>query len=781
MSKTPRESLDGDDSRAFSITPDPIATASMSVLPTTASLEQSVKLFKLFEALRNADTNVLSSIMERTNESTDPMMLDGTSILHLAVQISETPMIENVLKISKDKDINTMDREGNTPLHIASLLGRTQIVKLLLDQPGINECIANYHGKTPLDLARNADVFQQLQLATSLYLESIIKTVHGLVIKNAYDQLEELFNDPRNKSTLDVNMTELAIDPLTVETGGSLLHEAARKKDVQLIEMLLLNGADPFRRDRKGKLPQDVTKDDKIKAIFKKSPAVAAAQRGIQERSILGANPTQATANNEVALGSKESREMKGYLKKWTNYTSGFKLRWFVLEDGVLSYYKQQDDAGSACRGAINMRIAKLHMDPKDKLAFDIQGKSSVKYSLKANHQVEAKRWFWALNNAIQHAKDETRVGNRKMSLHSDANNTDRIDVDKGHDASLALSPSVTSQTYTTVGAGSTVNKAMSVDHEGSTYAQSAIGDDSYKPMGRGSDNDNDHADIADHDDDYGDDHSGHEIRPANRDAFNITAQSARLQLDLLAQVSTALQVRTKEQPQLTLSDPSIGNALISYDTAVRNLRTLVVDLLRISKDHEGYWQYKLDREMHVRRLWEESMAKVAKEQEELEGKIGESEDKRRKTRRALREALEANSTPTTMSSSRVAVNASANGSGSMDSSALVEGNAKENTVNSDTQRRKTISHLTNNELSDDESEFEEEFFDAVDAGEIKVVEEMPPATNVEPLHPATVDKTAEREKDIAKSYKGYEDGPRTKLKLDSDNRPKVSLWVCFV
>jgi hypothetical protein len=33
---------------------------------------------------------------------------------------------------------------------------------------------------------------------------------------------------------------------------------------------------------------------------------------------------------------------MKGYLKKWTNYTSGYKLRWFVLEDGVLSYYKHQ-------------------------------------------------------------------------------------------------------------------------------------------------------------------------------------------------------------------------------------------------------------------------------------------------------------------------------------------------------------------------------------------------------------------------------------------------------
>jgi hypothetical protein len=40
---------------------------------------------------------------------------------------------------------------------------------------------------------------------------------------------------------------------------------------------------------------------------------------------------------------------MKGYLKKWTNYTSGYKLRWFVLEDGVLSYYKHQGMSSSLC------------------------------------------------------------------------------------------------------------------------------------------------------------------------------------------------------------------------------------------------------------------------------------------------------------------------------------------------------------------------------------------------------------------------------------------------
>ena len=79
------------------------------------------------------------------------------------------------------------------------------------------------------------------------------------------------------------------------------------------------------------------------------------------------------------------------------------------------------DDAGSACRGAMNMRIAKLTMDSSDKTKFEILGKSSVKYHLKANHLVEAKRWFWALNNAIQWAKDEAREEQQKAKQDSAA------------------------------------------------------------------------------------------------------------------------------------------------------------------------------------------------------------------------------------------------------------------------------------------------------------------------------------------------------------------------
>ena len=309
---------------------------------TELTIQQSVKMFRLFEILRSGDRAAVAKAVTENGQTASPgEALRGTTILHLAIQCAEPPVVEQLLFIAtgdpaSDIDVNAQDRDGNTPLQLASMLGRVTVVQLLLGLPSVDSTIVNYQGRSALDLARNPETFQQLQLARALFTENQVRTVHQLVHHQDYDNLEKLLDGPNVTAVLDVNGTELATDPSIIETGGTLLHEASRKKDVRLIQLLLLHGADPFRRDRQGKLPQDVTKDERTRAILKKSPAAAAAQRGIQEKAILGSSP----ADN--ALSSRESREMRGYLKKWTNYTSGYKLRWFVLEDGVLSYYKHQ-------------------------------------------------------------------------------------------------------------------------------------------------------------------------------------------------------------------------------------------------------------------------------------------------------------------------------------------------------------------------------------------------------------------------------------------------------
>lgn len=748
---------------------------------TSPSIEDSVRTFRVFEILRGGDSAAVSRAIQENQPSTsNPIPIPGTSILHLAIQCAEPQVVGQVLTEGKKLDINAQDREGNTALHLAAQLGRAPVVKQLLEHSDINDSIANRHGKTSIELARTPEIFGQLQLAKSLFLDHTIKQIQGHVAQSEYKKIEDLLVEPRVEGSIDVNALELATERETLQTGGTLLHEAARKRDIQLAQLLLLHGADPFRRDRRGKLPQDVTKDDRTRAILKKSPAAAAAQRGIQEKAILGSRPAQAVPGAGVDT-SKDAREMKGYLKKWTNYTSGYKLRWFVLEDGVLSYYKHQDDTGSACRGAINMRIARLHMDPQDKTRFEIHGKSSVKYHLKANHVVEAKRWFWSLNNAIQYAKDEAKDDDRRRTQDIDSSRSLRgesgADSIRSKQGQLGI-PAVASSK---VSFRSDIEATTAYD----SREPSVMGDDLQRfPT-------NPHTATLDGDE-MDDDASSREVHhPGSKDAFNITAQSAKLQLELLAKVSGALSSKSSSHPNTNISDPEVTQALSAYETALSSLNGLIADLLKISRDRDAYWQYRLDRDADARRMWEESMAQIAYEHEDLRKSMAQSEDKRKRTKRALKEALEGQSAPGSRPSSmqfqdgpeHVQFAESVDDQIRPEARVMARTRRMSVSKREGNRRKSVIAQLTN--LSDSESGDDEEFFDAIDAGEVQIVEAAITSPPLQPTVPAGENSSAsgsavgrsEKETQIEPSYAGYERGLRARLALDADNRPKISLW----
>ena len=447
----------------------------------------------------------------------------------------------------------------------------------------------------------------------------------------------------------------------------------------------------------------------------------------------------------------------------------------------------------------MNMRIAKLSMDAQDKTRFEIQGKSSIKYHLRANHTVEAKRWFWALNNSIQWAKDEARGEQQRKDRESDATRqaisnhkakdslSSTVDISKLGGKSLVPASAV----------GISTNNTSRASFKATTDAPSSIGGDdlesaygSYEPYtiinapGK-SRNTVELPGELDDDEEYGDDASSHELRPIPKDAFNITAHSADLQLDILAGVSRALQKKMSDNPETPVSDTEVQQAVSTYETAVQSIKSLVGDLLKISRDRDAYWQYRVDREVDMRRLWEESMAKVAHEQEALEGRIGESEEKRKRTKKALREALEEGfvdpqsppeqGLPSVEDQSIPSVDDDKPG---RDRSV----STSKRPLSRDLRRKSTIAALT--ELSDSDSDADEEFFDAVGAGSVRI-EEMPtspiiqsPKTGSESKPPVPDSQYEEKSLDMMSSFVGYEDPLRKRLKLDADDRPKISLWV---
>lgn len=46
------------------------------------------------------------------------------------------------------------------------------------------------------------------------------------------------------------------------------------------------------------------------------------------------------SASASAAAPPPESDTYKGWLFKWTNYLKGYQRRWFVLSNGLLSYYR---------------------------------------------------------------------------------------------------------------------------------------------------------------------------------------------------------------------------------------------------------------------------------------------------------------------------------------------------------------------------------------------------------------------------------------------------------
>jgi len=108
---------------------------------------------------------------------------------------------------------------------------------------------------------------------------------------------------------------------------------------MRLVELAVKRGADIFVRDRMGRRVLDGEKgaDDRIKAFLRQCR-----YRHYPDHSM----STKLTVSfpvhdqDSVVQSKSDGRppDLRGFLSKWVNYRSGWKTRWFVLENGVLSY-----------------------------------------------------------------------------------------------------------------------------------------------------------------------------------------------------------------------------------------------------------------------------------------------------------------------------------------------------------------------------------------------------------------------------------------------------------
>lgn len=88
----------------------------------------------------------------------------------------------------------------------------------------------------------------------------------------------------------------------------------------------------------------------------------------------------------------------KGWLWKWTNYIKGYQKRWFVLSNGLLSYYRSQAEMAHTCRGTIN--LAGAYITTEDSCNFTVSNGGTQTFHLKSVTEVERQRWVTALELA---------------------------------------------------------------------------------------------------------------------------------------------------------------------------------------------------------------------------------------------------------------------------------------------------------------------------------------------------------------------------------------------
>ncbi len=202
--------------------------ASESVLPLHAHPEI------LRSAAEHGGVGMVRFLLGMCKMAPDISDREGWTPLLLASKNGHRRIVEVLVEANADVNVKTV-KEGNTPLHYAAMAGKSDVVKLLLEK-GADLVRKNLEGWTPLLLAS----------------------------KNGHRRIVEVLVE----ANADVNVN-------TVEEGNTPLHYAAMAGNAAVVNLLLEKGADPGRKNSEGKTPLHCAADsgdiDTIRLLLPKT------------------------------------------------------------------------------------------------------------------------------------------------------------------------------------------------------------------------------------------------------------------------------------------------------------------------------------------------------------------------------------------------------------------------------------------------------------------------------------------------------------------------------
>ncbi|KAJ7143846.1 Oxysterol-binding protein-domain-containing protein [Mycena epipterygia] len=571
------------------------------------------------------------SVGSRAPDSTNASLDTGAAALHLAIRcasLADGDAAETVALLLSHRAISPNGvhppGSGTTALHLAAALGRADIVNLLLEQENINDTLCDREGRTARDVARGKDVVRVIDdsraflnasyrsLLRSYILSPLPPSINATQSSHSSHSYSQSQTQAPQASQPSPALLALLSSPrvahinlsyLDDASGSALLHEAARRRDLRLIELAVRAGADVFVRDKRGKLAGG-GRDEKVKVFLR--------QLTNQDASLISAA--------SAGPGAPEPPVLRGYLNKYTNVAKGYNTRWFVLKDGVLSYYRHQEDEQFASRGSIAVRTCVLKPPAgADRMRFEIhsghRGGSATtqKWYVKANHPVEASRWVKAIEASIVWVK--AREGDTAGEESASGGGGGSIRSSGGSISGRQRLVSVLKK------GGGTMRRSgtggSEIDSVASEYGPEPQSGEGSPKMGGESDADAEdremgHAEDADAEYEEDDD-EGFDDSSANSASFRTKVDAPHeTTFDLLGNSAAA-------QMELTLG--LVESTGAAHD-ALKDALGMVTEFVSIARERDAWWRRKLVRANTKQSAWEKSLASAVREGEALEREL---------------------------------------------------------------------------------------------------------------------------------------------------------------
>jgi len=239
--------------------------------------------------------------------------------LHIACRFGLRNILESLLKNGKSYDINSVDKEGNTPLHYACYGKYTSIVKILLRDEHINVNITDPHGDSPLMIAvynNHSDTVLELLKYPKTNIDMLNKALETPLIAacrlNYYNIAKILIDHNANiNNRYDAN-------------GETAIFHSIRNGSKILTKYLLNNKACITYTNKNGQTPYTLAKEVNNKEVtsilLKHIESDKTLSRRNTEKPYISRNSSRYNSN-------KPSPDLKPYHTRIRSETSNYKSR----------------------------------------------------------------------------------------------------------------------------------------------------------------------------------------------------------------------------------------------------------------------------------------------------------------------------------------------------------------------------------------------------------------------------------------------------------------------